>query len=330
MMNKPFRFHTSKHLARINHATRTSLAPGTNSHAASPTTSNPAKTGHITQRLPKTHDVARERTMAGSAHVYDIYDNLDEPVMRILSVKGVHQSACYLDERRFDLPFPYLEMFNRIFATNRTSPWTPRRICLLGAGGYAYPKYLLAHHPEVTRIDVVEIDPAMTQLARKYFFLDEAIRQFDADTPHRMHLVTADGRAFIEHPETYLAEDAPHPHRYDAILNDTFFGSKPAMSLATREAARAIRTQLTRDGIYATNIVASCEGESSHLLRSIVATLRSEFAFVRVIAGSGDDPYDVDNNIVFASGAPLPFPDAYPIDNEADDVLLTDAGYPPR
>jgi spermidine synthase len=321
-MNKPLRFHIPKHLARIGHLART------NSEASSPAPSNPANTGPFELRIPKTHDVARERTMAGIAHVYDINDNLGEPVMRILSVRGVHQSASYLDERRFDLPFPYFEMFDRIFDTGRTPTWAPHSICLLGAGGYAYPKHLLAHHPEVDRIDVVEIDPEMTRLARRYFFLDDAIRQFDSGARHRMHLITADGRAFIEHPEEYLTIDAEPDHRYDAVLNDTFLGRKPAMSLATREAAHAIHAQLAGDGIYATNVVASCEGEASRLLRSIVATLRSEFAFVRVIAGSGDDPYDEDNNIVFASDAPLLFPDAYPIDPEDAAPLLTDAEYP--
>ena len=47
-----------------------------------------------------------------------------------------------------------------------------RRLLVIGGGAYTVPKYFAANYPEIN-IDVVEIDPGMTELARTYFALEE-------------------------------------------------------------------------------------------------------------------------------------------------------------
>ncbi|MFR3451637.1 MAG: hypothetical protein ACLTSX_08770 [Collinsella sp.] len=63
---------------------------------------------------------------------------------------------------------------------------------VMGGGGYAYPKHALTAHPALD-MDVVEIDPSITRLARRWFFLDE-LERIAAD---RLRLITADARTFI-------------------------------------------------------------------------------------------------------------------------------------
>ena len=78
----------------------------------------------------------------------------------------------------------------------RTDFADSHRVLVLGGGGFAWPKHVLATHPEVS-LDVVEIDPAIIRIARKHFFLDEAIEKFDP-VHARLRLICDDGRAFLE------------------------------------------------------------------------------------------------------------------------------------
>jgi len=45
------------------------------------------------------------------------------------------------------------------------------KVLMIGGGAYTYPKFYLKNFPE-KKIDVVEIDPELTELAKKYFYLD--------------------------------------------------------------------------------------------------------------------------------------------------------------
>ena len=107
-------------------------------------------------------------TMFGEATVYAMPAE-DGSLVRMLNVGGVLQSATYLDERWAQCPFAYLRSFDHMFEAQPTL--TVRRVLMIGGAGFAYPKQLLVEHPGV-QLDVVEIDPAMVDLARREFFLD--------------------------------------------------------------------------------------------------------------------------------------------------------------
>ncbi len=113
------------------------------------------------------------KTMFGPALVYTRADEDGRPV-RLLRVGRSVQSATYVDEdSRFEPVFDYYLAFDLMFEVN------PRiqNVLMLGGGGYAYPKHLIATRPEA-RIDVVEIDPAITSIARRHFFLGELIEEY--------------------------------------------------------------------------------------------------------------------------------------------------------
>lgn len=166
------------------------------------------------------------RTMFGPAIVATVRHGGD--AIRVLNVGGAYQTATYLDERRFDLVFPYYRAFDLAFSLDPPA----RRVLAIGAGGCAWPKHAVATHPDV-RVDAVEIDPAIVEVARELFFVDEL------EATGRLRLIAADGRAFLESCE----------EKYDAIVVDAFAGVRDVPALATIEAARAAKRALRPGGV---------------------------------------------------------------------------------
>lgn len=229
--------------------------------------------------------VASARTMFGRARVVDMHDSDGVPV-RVLEVSGTWQSATYLDEGWAELVFPYHRLFaDAIGELGIASP----RALMLGGGGYAFPKYLVAHN-EAATVDVVEVDPAVSELARRYFLLDRL-----GEGTSRLRTYNEDARAFLESGRGRAA--------YDVIANDCFGARVPASGLATVEATRAIAARLVPGGVYLSNVVSALEGRHSQLLRDVCATLATTFAHVCVIPCSPDDPDLEDNNVVVATNA---------------------------
>ena len=241
--------------------------------------------------------VASADTMFGPTQVVDVHDASGAPV-RVLEVDGTWQSATYLDDSWCELVFPYHRLFAHAMEAMARQP---RRVLMLGGGGYAVPKHLVAHHPEVAQIDVMEIDPAIERIARRHFFVDRLETCFGAESSGRLRLHIADAR-------TWLEENA---QRYDAIINDCFFGLEPEMSLVTQEAAELICRHLTGEGLYLTNVVSALRGEESAILRATLSSLRGPFSYLWLYPGSPDDPYARDNIVVIASNARHEFAGAW-------------------
>lgn len=240
------------------------------------------------------------RLSSGWGLVRRVRDFDGEPV-RVLQIGGVYQSATYLDERRMEPVFSYYRAFDHAFTLRPDT----RRVLMIGGGGYAWPKHVLVTRDDVS-LDVVEIDASVTEAARRWFFLDEAM----ALHPGRCRLITGDGRAVLEAG----AVSAGGP--YDAIVLDAFEGAEPVRALATVEAARAVRANLASDGLALANVVSAEAGADIEFLRDIVASFAEVFAHVHVIPCE-DDPFAVeDNYLLVATDANWPAPDAIPFDEE--------------
>ena len=226
----------------------------------------------------------RERTMFGRTRIYEVADDAGSPV-RLLEVGGIVQSGTYTDERYAELVFEYLRAYDTLF--DRGVPI--ERVCVLGCGGYDYPEHLIAHHEPVV-VDAVEIDPAITSIARRYFFLDRVIEEYETEETGRLNLICADA---LEHLE---AQGRP----YDAIVNDTFDAGTPPEHLTTERFARAVHNRLNPGGLYLTNIVSAVEGPDAAFLEQQVAMLGRLFASVDVLPCSADALTSPDNVIVVA------------------------------
>ncbi|MGL5173681.1 MAG: spermidine synthase [Olsenella sp.] len=250
------------------------------------------------------------RTATGPALILDLVGEDGEKV-RMLVVNGTIESATYLDDLRYDLVFDYLRAFDVMYEAGRPVS----HALMLGGGGYSYPKHIVSHHPE-TSIDVVEVDPAMTRIARKHFFLGDLEREYDCTATGRLRTYCDDGRAFLE-------GDAGRP-RYDAILNDSFSGNDPAASLMTVEAARAMRDRLAEGGLYLMNVVTSPEGTGALLLQAVERTLGEVFSHVHVIPCDPESPSASDNVIVVATDATCDLPGETTVPVASGAPVITD------
>ena len=246
------------------------------------------------------------RTMSGVALVYTTRDDSGERV-RVLRTGGVYQSATYLGVRRMEPVFEYYRAFGRLFDLRPDA----RRLLAIGGGGFAFPKLVAANHPGV-RTDVVEIDPMVVSIARRWFYLDEATALARAGSGD-LQVICDDGRRFLER----------EPGPYDAVVLDAFVGERPVRSLATVEALRLVRRALAPGGLCLMNVVSCANGTDVSFLRSVVATALVAFDHVKVVPATDDSHAAEDNYLLVASDAPIALPDAIPFDDDfLGDVLF--------
>lgn len=258
----------------------------------------------VRMRLLDAHLV---RTMDGPALVYNIRDAAGARV-RVLRAGGVYQSATYLGDRRMEPAFEYYRAFGRLFDLRPDA----RSLLVIGGGGFAFPKMVASGHPGA-RTDVVEIDPAVIDAARRWFFLDEAIALARAGGGG-LRVICDDGRAFLKR--------ASGP--YDAVVLDAFVGAEPVRSLATVDALRSARRALAPGGVLFANVVSRDGGSDISFLRSFVATSLTAFSHVEVALATDDDHAGEDNYLVAASDGPLGLSDAILYDADFLGPVLLD------
>jgi len=199
----------------------------------------------------------------------------------------------YVDLRRPDaLAYDYERGWAVLLdevAARRVPGAAPLRALFIGGGGYTFPRYMQSVAPD-SRIEVVEIDPAVTAVTQAELGLptDTTIRTWNED-----------GRQFfLRRPQ----------HRYDLILLDVF---RDAYSipyhLTTREFAEQVAGALAPQGVYAVNIV---DGRPGLFVRAYARTLQRVFPYVYLLPAGEDWRQNVQTIFVlFASRRPLDLAD---------------------
>lgn len=248
------------------------------------------------------------RTQAGTAVIHTVHAG--GRWERVFSTGGVWQSATLLGQERMEPAFAYQQAFGRAFELVPSI----RHLLAIGGGGFAFPKWIAAHHPDIV-CDVVEIDPAVIAAARRWFYLDEAERLQEA-AGGSLNVICADGRQVL---------DEAGMRSYDAIVLDAFVGSEPVRSLATQEAFEKAHEALTPEVVLLANVVPVAGDESLRFLRDTVAGLSAVFAHVAVELVE-DERNAGENYMVFASDHPLSVADAIPFDEDFLGEALHDEG----
>ena len=281
-----------------------------------------AVAGTLAVRAVRRADVHLVRMASGPALIRTVSGSDGAPV-RVLQQGGVFQSATYLDERRFEPVFAYYRGFDAMFEAEDAMQFRTghgiRRVLMFGGGGYSYPKHLLTSRSDV-RLDVVEIDPAATDIARNWFFLSELklrLANPALSQGNELRIYTADGRSYLE---TAGLRDA----RYDVIVNDAFEGRVPVRRLATLEAARLAKARLTPGGLYLINVVSEEGGEDLTFLRDELATLQQVFDAVHILDVTDERFGREANYLVIATDGAYAFPESIPYDEEFPGHVLTD------
>jgi spermidine synthase len=116
----------------------------------------------------------------------------------------------------------------------------PRSILIIGLGGGTLPSALSRVLPN-TKIDVVEIDPAVVRVAKKFFGF----------TPNdRIAVIEADGRVFVKRA-------VREKRQYDLIMLDAFDHEYIPEHLLTREFLEEVASLLSAQGVLAANTFSS-------------------------------------------------------------------------
>jgi len=171
--------------------------------------------------------------------------------VRVMITDKALSSARFLDSD--ELVLEYTKLYDLAMFFN---PHVKRAL-ILGGAGYSYPQHFINKYSDKA-LDVVEIDPKTTELARKYFHLK--------DNP-RMRIFHQDARIFLNNNEI----------RYDVIFGDTFASFTPPFQLITKEANERIYESLSDDGVYMVNMIDALEGINSKLFSAYYHTLLQTF-----------------------------------------------------
>ncbi len=231
--------------------------------------------------------------------------------VRILNIDWWFESATFTDEwKEYELVFDYTKYYDKMFNANIDI----NNVLLIWWWGYSYPKYYISHY-EWKKMTVVEIDEKITEIAKKYFYLDKLIKDFNLENNKRLNLINEDWR-------TYLNDNNIE---YDAILNDAFSGDNPAKTLTTLENIKNIKKSLKKNWVYLTNIISSLEWEKSKFIRAEVNTLKKVFNNVYIIpCYSNNYLYDSQNIMVIASDDELTLEGTYNLVLDENEIVITD------
>ena len=231
--------------------------------------------------------------------------------VRLMNVGIGFESATFIDEsRKYDLVFQYLQYYDLMFKSQNHI----KDCLMIGGAGYGYPKYYISKYMN-NNMDVVEIDGQVTELAKKYFYLDDLIKDYNTENNERIKIYTEDGR-------TYLNRNTK---KYDAILNDAFSGETPAKTLTTIETVKEIKKSLNDGGLYLTNIIGALEGDNSKFIKAEVNTIGKVFKNVYVIPVNMTDNTSKANFMVIGTDQDIDFGlTTLNLHIDSNEIVLTD------
>ncbi|MHC4752818.1 MAG: fused MFS/spermidine synthase [Planctomycetota bacterium] len=143
-------------------------------------------------------------------------------------------------------------------------------VLVIGGGGYVYPRYVEKVWPG-SRVDVVEIDPGVTEAAMQAFGLER-------DTP--INTYTVDARNYVDQLlERERAEG--QETRYDFIYEDALNDYSVPYQLTTKEFNDKIAQILTENGAYMIEMIDIFK--SGLFVGAFVNTLEQTFDYVYVV-----------------------------------------------
>ncbi len=153
-------------------------------------------------------------------------------------------------------------------------------ILSLGMGSGATHRYLQRARPQLSA-DYVDIDPAIPEIAERFFF-------FEPGPLARAHV--ADARQFLSRTE----------RRWDYIYSDTYIGLAVPFHLTTAEFFDLVRDRLEPDGVFGLNLAA---GIDAPFVRAVYRTVSARFGGALAFGVRGTN-----NTLVLASMRPTLMP----------------------
>ncbi len=207
----------------------------------------------------------------GAVYVVDVGD---QRTLRFDSPEGTLQSSI-LKSDPFAVPTSYVRVATAGLALTEGRS----RVLVVGLGGGAFPMLMHRILPRRSRVDVVEINPVVVDVARRFFSVRE-----DA----RLHITVEDGAHF-------MARQGP---RYDFILLDAFWDHGTPDHLKESLFFEDVRRRLEPGGVAVLNIAL----EEQWSVESRIQTFARAFEDCAMLRGASR----YSNLILVGTQAPLP------------------------
>lgn len=167
----------------------------------------------------------------------------------------------------------YTHEFTQVELTRAARAANPdAKVLVIGGGGYTFPRYVNAQLPDV-QVDVVEIDPKVTQVAFEHLGLERH---------PKLNPIHMDGRQFV-------AERAA-PGGYDLVIQDAVNDLSVPAHLMTKEYNDAVKAVLKPDGVYLLTIIDSVA--DGKLWKAAMATLAKTYPAENVVMLRVPDPME--------------------------------------
>ncbi len=129
------------------------------------------------------------------------------------------------------------------------------------------------------RVDIVEIDQKIIDVAEEYFAID----------PVRTNAVATDGRLYVRRCKK----------KYDAVVLNTYSGETFPSHMLTKEFFGEVKNILSPGGLVMLNFYSNVDGPQRKAGASVYATLRHHYKWCRVFFKA---PPKTSSNIVFVAG----------------------------
>ncbi len=200
---------------------------------------------------------------------------------RSLYLDGIRHSSMNLNDP-LDLVIDYTEYFHlgMMFNPSFTD------VLFVGGGAFTGPKNFLAVYPE-TKIDVIEIDSDVIDVAKNYFDLQDTPRLQIFNDDARKHLTIFD-------------------KKYDVIILDAYASTYVPYHLMTHEFFQTLEDRLEPDGVIVSNFIGSIEGKNSQMVKAVYNTMLQTFP-VNYIFLTEVKPTNIQNVMIVSSNQPYDF-----------------------
>jgi spermidine synthase len=212
------------------------------------------------------------------------------------TTKGLTLEALILDhlihsytalDDPFHLEYEYIRLYEELVRWQTIGKQSFRAL-FIGGGGYTFPRFLEAKYPGA-QIDVVEIDPEVSRVARTFLGLpwNTRIRTFNEDA-------------------RWFVMNCKESGVYDFIFGDAFNDLSIPYHLTTKEFDVELKRLLKPDGLYLVDVIDSFK--KGLFIPAYIRTLEEVFGKKRVnvvIADTDVNDMGISTYVVVASSKVL-------------------------
>ncbi|MFA6989789.1 MAG: fused MFS/spermidine synthase, partial [Candidatus Gastranaerophilaceae bacterium] len=176
--------------------------------------------------------------------------------------------AGFIDTSFYKGNLPYINYFLLSYILNPKI----KKILLIGMGSGKVINDFEKLMPDLKKIDIIDIDPAVFQTAQKHFNFKKS---------EKTHFYVQDGRVFLRNIRT----------KYDLIIVDVAGNEGIPFRYMTEEFLQEAKKKLSPKGVLISNMFSSAEFTSSKniILKSFVNTFQKNFKNVGIFKADYSD-----------------------------------------